>query len=147
MGVRVQFRVINSKQPGAAYTVWKSPYIIGRHQDSDIRVVSKAVSVRHCAILLHEGGVWVRDLGSTNGTRVNGEPIHEDRQLDHGDKIWVGPAIIEVILSEAGSEPPAQEGSADYTATHVYGMDDLPIPPKGSHQLGPKPSPAPRKPR
>jgi pSer/pThr/pTyr-binding forkhead associated (FHA) protein len=136
----VQFRVVNSKEPDSTYTVWKSPYIVGRHKDCDIRVVNKAVSVRHCAIVLRDDRVWVRDLGSTNGTRVNGEPIHGDWELTHGDKIWVGPAIIELIVSAAeDAQPP--DGSCDYTATHIYGAVLPPAPPKPA----PQPTRAPKR--
>ncbi|MDB5310996.1 MAG: garA 1 [Gemmataceae bacterium] len=148
VAMQVQFRVVNSKEPEVTYTVWKSPYVVGRHKDCDIRVVNKAVSVRHCAFLLGDDRVWVRDLDSTNGTRVNGKPIHGDRELFHGDKIWVGPAIIELILSEPGADPLAAGSSCEYTPTHVYGFtDDPPPPPKAAPEAEPRTARGPRKPR
>ena len=49
--------------------------VIGRGADADIRVVDTGVSRRHAEFRLTSGGVQVVDLGSTNGTRVNGSPV------------------------------------------------------------------------
>lgn len=96
MGIKLQ--MINSKKAGAMLPILKTPFVIGRDQDCDLKVGSPQVSVHHCAILLHEGRAWVRDLDSTNGTRVNGEPVDEDRELKTKDVLGIGPALIEVII-------------------------------------------------
>jgi EAL domain-containing protein (putative c-di-GMP-specific phosphodiesterase class I) len=43
------------------------------------------VSKRHAELFFHQAGIWVRDLGSTNGTSVNGERIQGERRLEEGD--------------------------------------------------------------
>ena len=59
---------------------------IGRAPDNDIIIGDPATSGRHCRIEVRAGAYWISDLGSTNGTLVNGEPII-DKQIDHGDVI------------------------------------------------------------
>jgi pSer/pThr/pTyr-binding forkhead associated (FHA) protein len=49
--------------------------VVGRHPDSDARIDSSRVSRKHCCLAVDRDGVLVRDLGSRNGTRVNGRRI------------------------------------------------------------------------
>ncbi len=49
--------------------------VVGRHTGCDVRLESARVSRRHCCIGLDREGVIIRDLGSTNGTRINGQRI------------------------------------------------------------------------
>ncbi len=49
--------------------------VVGRRPDSDARIDSARVSRKHCCLAMDRDGVLVRDLGSRNGTRVNGQKI------------------------------------------------------------------------
>jgi pSer/pThr/pTyr-binding forkhead associated (FHA) protein len=49
--------------------------VVGRHPDSDAKIASSRVSRKHCCLAIDRDGVLVRDLGSRNGTRVNGRRI------------------------------------------------------------------------
>lgn len=49
--------------------------VVGRHSGCDVRIDSARVSRRHCCLGLDREGVLIRDLGSTNGTRINGQRI------------------------------------------------------------------------
>ena len=70
---------------------------IGRHQSNDIQLPSRAVSNFHAEILKEDGALVIRDLGSTNGTRVNGERI--DRSLvAPGDSIRIGNHVLSLEL-------------------------------------------------
>ena len=67
---------------------------IGRHPSSDIRFDAERdleVSIRHAAVFQQEGRWLLRDLGSTNGTFVNGVKLKEDHPLTAGDVIRLGP--------------------------------------------------------
>jgi len=67
---------------------------LGRSRDSEIVIDDANVSRRH-AELRPRGGAWViSDLGSTNGTRVNGRPIHGPEVVRPGDEIEVGSSVI-----------------------------------------------------
>ena len=65
------------------------PLVIGRSPEANICVVDRWVSRRHCEIAERDGLLVVRDLGSTHGTRLNGQPITEST-LTPGDELTVG---------------------------------------------------------
>lgn len=62
---------------------------IGRRPHNDLQIDHPAVSGDHAALMIQGGACWIEDLGSTNGTRVNGQPIAKAR-LQEGDVIGVG---------------------------------------------------------
>ena len=70
---------------------------VGRAPDNDIVISDPATSGHHGRIELRNGAYWVSDLGSTNGTLVNGEPII-DKQLAHGDVISIGQNTVRFTL-------------------------------------------------
>lgn len=63
----------------------KDVTVIGRNDDCDIRFDTKSISKLHCVLVKTDGLVLVRDLGSTNGTRVNGKRVRRGALLpnDH----------------------------------------------------------------
>jgi pSer/pThr/pTyr-binding forkhead associated (FHA) protein len=63
-----------------------SPLLVGRDEGADIRVDEPLVSRAHARIERRGGAFFVLDLGSTNRTRVNGEPVSE-RELRDGDEV------------------------------------------------------------
>jgi hypothetical protein len=71
---------------------------VGRAPDNDVVVGDPATSGRHGRIEVRAGAFWISDLGSTNGTLVNGEPVIE-RQLLDGDLIAIGQNTIRFTLA------------------------------------------------
>lgn len=71
-----------------------SPVAIGRHPSCELAVPRSDISRRHAEVLFRDGRQWVRDLGSTNGTFVNGELIEGERALSPGDRIEIGSSTI-----------------------------------------------------
>ena len=140
----VKLRVVNSKNPNATFQVLKTPYVIGRHKDCDIRINSPQVSVRHSAIVLRDGKPFARDLDSTNGTRVNGVPVHsgDDRELRDGDKLWVGPVLIEIAY-EVSVDILGADDSCDYSDTQMY----VPALPRPAPKSGGEPPKTERPPK
>ncbi len=67
--------------------------ILGRGVDADVRIIEEKMSRRHCRLYIEEGVSYIEDLGSSNGTFVNGNRI-EHRKLIDGDKIQVGETTI-----------------------------------------------------
>ena len=65
------------------------PIEIGRSTTASIRIDDRWISRRHCQILLSDGQLSVRDLGSRHGTFINGRPVSES-PLAHGDELCVG---------------------------------------------------------
>jgi pSer/pThr/pTyr-binding forkhead associated (FHA) protein len=60
---------------GAVIELAKELTVVGRREDCDVRLDHKSVSKMHCVIVKSDGLLLLRDLGSTNGTRVNGQRV------------------------------------------------------------------------
>ena len=82
--------------------------VIGRRADADLRLAEPASSGIHAKIFAGTDGIRIRDLGSLNGTRVNGQRIVESLLRD-GDRISIGRVTIRV------SDSPSTKASDDST--------------------------------
>lgn len=78
--------------------------LIGRSSSADIQIDAADVSRRHAKLILASGDVQVTDLGSHNGTLVNGERIQGTRPLSSGDVLTLGGAVL-VLRCEARPSP------------------------------------------
>ena len=100
--------VASGKSAGRAISIKRSKLLIGRAEECDVRPLSEEVSRRHCAVHVGPADVWVEDLGSRNGTFVNGVRIKEKTKVATGDLIRVGGLELKVSCSNptaaAGSE-------------------------------------------
>ena len=74
---------------GPSVLVDRPILLFGRHPECDVQLNSKKVSRRHCCLALLAEYLVVRDLGSTNGVRVNGVRVLEGR-LVPGDELTIG---------------------------------------------------------
>ena len=81
----------------------RGEYILGRSPYCSIVVSNALASRQHCAVRLSASGLTIVDLGSRNGTSVNGERLREERTLHPGDIIRVGSDGIEVLLTDGQS--------------------------------------------
>jgi pSer/pThr/pTyr-binding forkhead associated (FHA) protein len=68
--------------------------LVGRAPSADVRIDDPRVSRLHARIEMRDDGVYVEDLGSRNGTLVDGAPVVSSRQLANGDEITIGTASI-----------------------------------------------------
>jgi adenylate cyclase len=78
---------------------------VGRHPNNTVQVLDRIVSKEHCHIDLVNGRYVLRDLGSLNGTYVNGERVHE-KPLFTGDEITMGSTRIVVNVDYGRDDPP-----------------------------------------
>ena len=78
---------------GKRVSVGEDPVTIGRMPECDIVLADHNVSRRHAEVRRQDGGFVVVDLGSTNGTKVNGAGVRE-RRLADGDEITVGASTL-----------------------------------------------------
>lgn len=67
---------------------------VGRGGDADVRIQDVGISRKHACLAIASGQVFVEDLGSTNGTFVNGARLHKRHLLKDGDKLQFGTATI-----------------------------------------------------
>ena len=85
--MRVALRVSAGRNAGKEISINDRRFLIGRADDCQLRANSSQVSRYHCALLVEDDGVWVRDYGSRNGTFVGGVRIPERRRLSNGDQL------------------------------------------------------------
>lgn len=78
---------------GARVELGSDPVSIGRSPDSDVVLADAEVSRQHAEVRQRDGGYVIVDLGSMNGTKVNGVGVRE-RQLEDGDVITIGAAQL-----------------------------------------------------
>jgi len=74
---------------GERFLLSRSSTIIGRAEDCDVRLNDPLASRRHAEVRRESWRYLLTDLGSRNGTRVNGEPVEAGHQLQHGDTILI----------------------------------------------------------
>jgi pSer/pThr/pTyr-binding forkhead associated (FHA) protein len=78
-----------SLSDGPSLLLDKPILLVGRHEECDIQLNSRKVSRKHCVIAQVDEVLVIRDLGSTNGVRVNGVRV-EDGTLRTGDELMIG---------------------------------------------------------
>src|SRR6266481_4465521 len=100
-------RFISGKYQGGEFPmVPNKEIVVGRSSDLDMVLVEEMVSRKHARIAYENDAIVIEDLGSTNGTFVNGEKIKR-AQLKEGDRVLIGTSILKVIVVEG---PPSEQG-------------------------------------
>jgi adenylate cyclase len=93
---------------GPPILLLKPKLVVGRHPSCDIPLDFSTVSARHCELTLTDGYWFVRDLGSTNGVRVNGT-VCQTRRLLPKDVLWVAAHRFTVLYAPPSGTPPPAE--------------------------------------
>ena len=76
------------------------PITIGRDERADLTLSDGSISRAHCMVDRFEEGYILVDLGSTNGTTLNGERVSDRAPLQPGDKIFIGASVIRFAYSD-----------------------------------------------
>ncbi|MBZ0120890.1 MAG: DUF4388 domain-containing protein [Sandaracinaceae bacterium] len=101
---RYALRFISGKYQGGEFPLPQSKEIVvGRSSELDMVLVEDMVSRRHAKITVTGDQIFIQDLGSTNGTFVNGEKIKRAR-LQEGDRILIGTSIIKLVASDSAAD-------------------------------------------
>ncbi len=112
----VKMKVVQGKPHGSYLDFPEGEFVVGRGPECHVRPNSELVSRQHCMLVIHGRAVVVRDLGSTNGTLVNGQRVIDERLLHNGDTLQLGPLVLEVVLPEAEEEAPPVAETANHDA-------------------------------
>lgn len=83
----------------------KEVTVIGRKEDCDLRIPLSEISRRHCKLVKTGMGLRVEDMGSSNGTLVNGQRVNEI-DLEPGDRLTIGSISFVVQID---GDPPVEE--------------------------------------
>jgi pSer/pThr/pTyr-binding forkhead associated (FHA) protein len=123
--MRAQIRFTGGSLGGQTIEVDRAKLIIGREEDCHLRPDSEFISRHHCAILLDDYTLRIRDLGSKNGTFVNGRRIGAgDTILLQDDVVAVGEMTFVIDLNQSREpQPPASPPSPSMEGTGIYEGD------------------------
>jgi pSer/pThr/pTyr-binding forkhead associated (FHA) protein len=89
---------------GSEYTLQEPKVVLGRGQDVDLRFEDTEISAEHAVIEFTGQGFRVCDLGSTNGTRVNGEAVNAC-DLEAGDRLELGRYALRLRIEPRSRAP------------------------------------------
>jgi predicted component of type VI protein secretion system len=103
---------------GTPIEVAKDMTLVGRGEECDVRLEHKSVSKIHCVIVKTDGLMLVRDLGSTNGTRVNGTRVRRGMLLPN-DKISVANFHFRILFGAALQSAAASEKTQQINADEL----------------------------
>ena len=121
--------VARGAKVGAAIPISKSEFLIGRDAKCHLRPTSQTISKRHCALIVRDDRFFVMDLKSTNGTFVNDDQLHGERELKDGDTVKVGPlefvARIEVEKPTQAARDSRVPSAATKTGGETLGEDEI----------------------
>ena len=85
---------------------------VGRQEDNGLAIADDHVSRHHARLVNHQGLVWLTDLGSANGTYVNGERLSGGCRLFHGDEVRFDTVVYQLIGTGADLTPVLQVDGA-----------------------------------
>jgi pSer/pThr/pTyr-binding forkhead associated (FHA) protein len=137
-------KFISGKYQGGEFQlVPEKEFVVGRSSDLDMVLVEDMVSRKHAKIQCDRDQIWIEDLGSTNGTFVNGEKIKRAR-LKEGDRVLLGTSILKLVTTDGQEEaqravdakPKAplepynseRRGGGGQTRTMSGSIEEIPLP-------------------
>ncbi|MEZ5989199.1 MAG: FHA domain-containing protein [Planctomycetota bacterium] len=109
-GVRVRLILLSGSRVGEECEVIER-VLLGRQEDCDLRIDDPQASRKHARVSVTPGGVYLEDLGSSNGTKLHGERVRQAR-LDDGDEILIGSTLLKVRIEPELRSPPAEQAAA-----------------------------------
>ncbi len=118
-------KVVGGKQDGKLIPLTTKKFLIGREHDCHLRPNSESVSRHHCAITIDDFSVRVRDLGSSNGTHLNGTRIVGSQPATNGDRLTVGGLefVIQFVDQTETNSSGSDGGGSEFTL-EGFGLED-----------------------
>lgn len=142
-----RFVVRSGPNPGMIFDLTKEVTLMGRDVTNDIVIGDAEVSRQHARVTRTPGGFVLEDLGSTNGTFVEGERLVAPRVLNSGEQIGLGENITLMFES---SDPEAaatvMSAAAEKPATVLSAQPEAPAQVHAAQPITPQPASAPASP-
>ena len=116
--MQVKLKVIGGKNDGREIKIGVPEFVIGRGDEAHLKPSSDLISRMHCSLKVQNGSVTIADMGSRNGTYVNGQKLEGEHKAKSGDTLRVGRLQFEVIVdhAEPGNKKPRVDGVAQAAA-------------------------------
>ena len=110
--MQVVLKVVGGKNDGREIKISRSRFVIGRGDTAHLRPSSDLVSREHTEILVGDGKVIINDMGSRNGTFVNGKQLKKRHKAKSGDSLRVGRLQFEIVIDpvKASNKKPRVAG-------------------------------------
>jgi len=138
---KVTLQVLDGVDRGRIFRDLSTPVTIGREEGNDVQLNDERVSRCHLKIQEDQGELVLTDLDSTNGTRVNGEPVQLSL-LRIGDRIAIGRTVLlvgspeqinqEIIGNTLGTTEEVEQAGAESPG----GTEQVQAEERGEHELG-----------
>lgn len=133
--MKLSLLVLNAGQAtGQAIAITVPQFIIGRDAKCNLRPASAMISKQHCALIIKDGKVYLKDFNSTNGTFLNDQPVKNPVVLKNDDVLKVGPLSFKVAIegqpavNKPTPPPPAKVAAAadddDPAAALLLALDE-----------------------
>lgn len=121
--MQVKLRVIGGRNDGREIKISIPEFVIGRGDDAHLKPSSDLVSRNHCLLKIDNGSLIVSDMGSRNGTFINGNKLEAEHVAKVGDTLRVGRLQFEILIDygQPGNKKPRIEGVAEAAARTVSG--------------------------
>jgi pSer/pThr/pTyr-binding forkhead associated (FHA) protein len=123
--MKAQLTVVYGKPRNTVKTLPVGDCLIGRGDECQVRTNSPLVSRQHCLVHVTKDNAILRDLGSTNGTLVNGKRVLSERVLVPGDLLQIGPVVFE--FSDLSTEAIESTSETKHDSGPKHPTGELPV--------------------
>ncbi len=130
--------------PGKIYPIMKQEVVIGRDSSTDVLINDAEISRHHAVIKASPEGYIIEDLGSTNGTIINGQRIIGPHILHEGEMINLGEHIALIFEAQEAFDPDATLASSKNSYASAYQVSE-PVKPPSNAPIPAYPMTSPQK--
>jgi predicted component of type VI protein secretion system len=121
-----QLLVVRGRSASEIIKLEEGVTIVGRHDECHLKIKSSQVSRQHCHLFEKKGLLLVKDLGSANGTFVNGKRVKEQQVLEPGDELTIGDVQLRVEKIGQPTAPVAKARATSKVETAIVSSPPIP---------------------